>query len=52
MPRLFPPVNNQNRRRYDDRISERRPIFDRAMCELDNQNGSLHLPPLEKPQAL
>jgi hypothetical protein len=44
MPWFFPPVNNQNCRRYDDRFSLRHPIFDRALRELDNQNGSLHLP--------
>jgi hypothetical protein len=48
MPWLFPPVNYHNCRRYDDRFSERHPIFDRAMRKLDDQNGSLHLPPLEK----
>jgi hypothetical protein len=33
MPWLFPPVNYHNCRRYDDRFSERPPIFDKSMRE-------------------
>jgi hypothetical protein len=33
MPWLFRPVNYHNCRRYDDRFSERHPIFDQALRE-------------------